>query len=100
VIEVLSPDDRPSEMRRKTAEYLDKGVPLVVVVDPKRATATIFRPAGEPVILRDENAVLDLSDVIPGFRLRPVGRLRVDLPNLCDGSCATALRRLLCDGLC
>jgi Uma2 family endonuclease len=68
VIEVLSPDDRPSEMRRKTAEYLDKGVPLVVVVDPKDAKVTLFRPASEPLILRQQNAVLDLSDVIPGFR--------------------------------
>ena len=68
VIEVLSQDDRPSEMRRKTAEYLDTGVPLVVVVDPKDMKATLFRPASEPLILRDENAVIDLSDVIPGFR--------------------------------
>ena len=68
VIEVLSPDDRPSEMRRKTAEYLDKGVALVVVIDPKDATATSFRPSRVPVTLRDENELLDLDDVIPGFR--------------------------------
>lgn len=64
----LSPEDRPSEMRRRTAEYLDKGVSVVVVIDPKHATATSFRPTGEPVILRSANELLDLSDVIPGFR--------------------------------
>ena len=68
VIEVLSPDDRPSEMGRKTAEYLDKGVALVVVIDPKNETATSFRPTSQPVILREAGALLDLSDVIPGFR--------------------------------
>ena len=35
-IEVLSPDDRPSEVDAKTEEYLAKGVLLVVVVDPRR----------------------------------------------------------------
>ena len=70
VIEVLSPDDRPSEMRRKVAEYLDKGVAVVVVIDPKDATATTFRPTTPLVILRDEDDLLDLGDVIPGFHCR------------------------------
>jgi Uma2 family endonuclease len=68
VIEVRSPDDRPSEMRRKVADYLGKGVAVVVVIDPKDATATSFRATSEPVTLRDGNELLDLSDVIPGFR--------------------------------
>ena len=68
VIEVLSPDDRPSEMRRKIAEYLAKGVAVVSVVDPRDETVTSYRPAGSAVTLRDENDLLDLSDVIPGFR--------------------------------
>ena len=65
---MLSPDDRPSETRRKVAEYLDKGIAAVVVVDPKDATATSFRPTGPPATLREEHDVLDLGDVIPGFR--------------------------------
>jgi Uma2 family endonuclease len=68
VIEVLSPDDRPSEMRRKIAQYLHTGVALVIVIDPKEATATSFRPSKDPVTLRGEDDLLDLSDVIPGFR--------------------------------
>jgi Uma2 family endonuclease len=68
VIEVLSPGDRPADMRRKVAEYLDKGIAAVVVIDPKGATATAFRPTGAPAILREEHDVLDLGDVIPGFR--------------------------------
>jgi Uma2 family endonuclease len=66
-IEVLSPDDRPSEVDAKTEEYLAKGVLLVVVVDPHRQIATVSRPGAYKVILESETDVLDLSDVIPGF---------------------------------
>ena len=67
-IEVLSPDDRTSEVRAKTEEYLAKGVRLVVVADPDEQSATIFRPGAAEVTLQSEAAVLDLGDVIPGFR--------------------------------
>jgi Uma2 family endonuclease len=33
-IEVLSPDDRPSDVRTKVDDYLAAGAPMVVVVDP------------------------------------------------------------------
>ena len=67
-IEVMSPDDRAVEMNAKTEEYLAKGVLLVVVVDPRRQIATISRPGADKVMLESETDVLDLSDVIPGFR--------------------------------
>jgi Uma2 family endonuclease len=70
VLEVLSSDDRPSEMRRKIAEYLAKGVVVVIVVDPGKRTVTAYRPAASPVILREEEDVFDLSDVLPGFHCR------------------------------
>jgi Uma2 family endonuclease len=66
-IEVLSPDDRPGEVRAKTEEYLAKGTPLVFVVDPHRQTATISRPGTDRVILESETDIVDLSDVILGF---------------------------------
>jgi Uma2 family endonuclease len=68
VIEVLSPEDRPGEMRVKIEGYLTRGVSLVVVIDPDRESATIHRPGAAAVALGPEAAVLDLSDVIPGFR--------------------------------
>ncbi len=67
VIEVLSPDDRPSEVRRKVENYLEKGVPLVVVVNPEDATVTSIRSKGPAVVQQAEEDVLDLGDVIPGF---------------------------------
>jgi Uma2 family endonuclease len=70
VVEVLSPDDRPGEVRAKTDEYLERGVLLVVVIDPDEKTAATFRPSGPQVILRHESDLLDLNEVIPGFACR------------------------------
>jgi Uma2 family endonuclease len=67
-IEVLSPDDRPSEVDAKTEEYLAKGVLLVVVVDPRRQIAIVSRPGADKVILESATDVVDLSDVVSGFR--------------------------------
>ena len=68
VLEVLSPDDRPSETRRKIAEYLKNGVTMVVVIDPEETSVTTFRRSGPSATLRDENDRLDLGEVIPGFQ--------------------------------
>lgn len=67
-IEVLSPDDRLSEVNEKVDEYLTRGVGLVVVVDPEEKTVTTFRPGTPSVILRADDDTLDLNDVIRGFR--------------------------------
>jgi Uma2 family endonuclease len=65
-IEVLSPDDRPREIRTKVNEYLAHGVPLVVHVDPDEKTVAVFRPSLQPITLGLDD-VLDLSDVVAGF---------------------------------
>ena len=76
VIEVLSPEDRPRETREKIDAYLARGVSLVVVIGPGDKSATIFRPGAAKVRLTSGTDVVDLSDVIPGFRcqLRDVFR--------------------------
>jgi Uma2 family endonuclease len=65
-IEVLSPEDRPTEIQSKIDEYLACGVRSVVIVDPDRELATVFRPRAQPVVVRAEET-LDLGDVIDGF---------------------------------
>ena len=47
-------------------EYLDAGARLVWVLNPKRKTATIYRPRMNPAILRQCDQ-LDGADVVPGF---------------------------------
>ncbi|MDP9369759.1 MAG: Uma2 family endonuclease [Chloroflexota bacterium] len=72
-VEVVSPSDRPGEMREKIRAYLEAGVPLVWSVDPGQRTVTVLRPGREPEEL-GEDGVLDGGAVAPGFRL-PVADL-------------------------
>jgi len=65
-IQVLSPEDTPSKIRQKIDEYLLRGTSCVVVIDPEKRIATVFRRARQPVTLRSEET-LDLSEVVPGF---------------------------------
>jgi Uma2 family endonuclease len=67
-IEVVSPDDRAGEVKAKIEEYLSKGVLLVVLVDPDHKTVEVFRAGTAKTTLESESDVLDLGDVIPGFR--------------------------------
>jgi Uma2 family endonuclease len=69
-VEVISPDDRPSDVRSKVEEYLSRGVPLVVVVDPSDRSVTSFRRLTPPSQLRQPDDRLDLGDVVPGFSCR------------------------------
>jgi Uma2 family endonuclease len=66
-VEVLSVDDRPTEVLTKVDEYLTYGVPLVLVLDPDQKTVCIFRRLAPPILVGADDE-LDVSDVIPGFR--------------------------------
>jgi len=66
-IEVISPDDRLSEVQAKVDDYLAHGVVLVLVLDPDEKTATVFRRLMPPVTVGDPDTLLDLTDVIPEF---------------------------------
>jgi Uma2 family endonuclease len=73
-VEVLSPEDRPSDCLAKVDEYLLSGVPLVLVVDPDMKTVTAYRRSAAPITLRSGADLLDLDEIIPGFgcRLRDI----------------------------
>lgn len=66
-VEVLSPEDRASEVRAKVEEYLARGVPVVVVIDPDRRTVTTTRRGIPPVLLQADDDRLALDDVVSGF---------------------------------
>jgi Uma2 family endonuclease len=70
VFEVLSPDDRPGEVRGKIAEYLASGVLLAVIVDPEGRSVVLHRPGAQSDTRRNGGDVLDLADAIPGFTCR------------------------------
>jgi Uma2 family endonuclease len=75
-IEVVSPTDRPGEVAEKVATWLRYGTLMVVVVDPRRRTATIQRP-DRPVRVLAADDTLDGDNVVPGWRL-PLRGLFVD----------------------
>ncbi len=72
-VEVVSPSDRPGEMREKIGANLEAGVPLVWSVGPGRRAVTVPWPGRDPED-GGENGVLDGEAVVPGFRL-PVADL-------------------------
>ena len=67
-VEVLSPTDRMSEAVAKAAMYLEAGVSLVWLIDPRKRTATIFQQDEGPRTI-GEDGVLDGEEVLPGFTL-------------------------------
>lgn len=67
-VEVVSPGDTFAKVETKVARYLDAGCRMVVVVNPERRAATVYRSRDE-IILLTENDVLDGGDVVPGWRV-------------------------------
>ena len=72
-VEVLSPSNRPKEIREKVREYLAVGSRLVWVVDPRRRVVTVYDAAGGSHTI-DKDGALSGGDVLPGFTL-PLSRL-------------------------
>ncbi len=65
-IEVVSPFNTVTQMRRRVRDFLAKGVRLVWVIDPENRTATVYR-TGEPPRELEETDTLIGEDVLPGF---------------------------------
>lgn len=69
VIEVRSPTDRLSKMTEKAMEYLAAGVRAVVLLDPERAAATVFREEELPQTFHNGDS-LKVPEVLPGFEVK------------------------------
>lgn len=74
VIEVRSPSDRWTEMIAKMLEYLKAGVRVVVILDPKTTSASVYRDADDFQQIFHNGDPLTLPDVLPGFSV-PVSSL-------------------------
>lgn len=68
-VEVLSPGDRSRDVLDKVGEYLQAGVRLVWVIDPKRRTAAAYRSLTDVRTLGPADS-LDGGDALPGFQCR------------------------------
>ena len=65
-VEVLSPNDKTGEVDEKVQNWLDTGVRLVWVVDPKLRNVTSYRTATDVTTLTAA-ARLDGGEVVHGF---------------------------------
>ena len=68
-VEVVSPRDRPRYVLDKVGEYLEAGVRLVWVIDPRKAKAVVHRSVTDARELGPHDT-LDGEDVLPGFSCR------------------------------
>lgn len=72
-VEVVSPNDKVSEIEEKVKEWMEAGTPLVWVVSPKLHAVTVYRSLTDIVILTEKD-MLDGGEIVPGF-LYPIAKL-------------------------
>ena len=71
-VEVVSPNDRYSEVNAKVSDWLRAGARMVIVVDYRRREVVVHSPSDRVVLT--EGDVLDGGDVVPGWTM-PVYKL-------------------------
>jgi Uma2 family endonuclease len=67
-VEVVSPGDSYAEVEEKVFDWLDAGMKMVVVINPRQRSATVYKSPTDITALA-EAAVLNGGDVVPSFEL-------------------------------
>ena len=67
-VEVISPNDSHVEVEEKILDWLEAGTKMVLAVNPRRRSVTLYRSQSDITILTRTD-VLDGGDVVPGFQL-------------------------------
>ena len=65
-VEVLSPGDSPRHILQKIGEFLECGVSLVWLVDPKTQTVTTFRSLSQTQQFTAQDTI-NAEPILPGF---------------------------------
>ena len=65
-VEVVSPQDRPLDVREKIEDWLQGGTRLVWILQRAQRTVMVYRPLGDPTEL-SEDASLEGEEVVIGF---------------------------------
>ncbi len=76
VVEVISPNDRYTEVEEKLTEWLEAGARMVIVVNPRRRSVRVHRSPSDVIDLT-EGDVIDGADVVPGWTL-PISEIFED----------------------
>lgn len=66
-VEILSPSDKQEDIEDKIATYLDAGVPLIWIIQPRFRTLTVYRPDAVPRLFTVEDEIT-AEPHLPGFR--------------------------------
>jgi Uma2 family endonuclease len=68
-VEVVSPNDTYTEVEEKALEWLEAGTLMVLVLNPRKRTATVIRSLNEIMILT-EKEILEFPDLVPGWSVQ------------------------------
>ena len=69
-VEVLSPTDTVTAMRRKIRQYFSAGAQCVWIVYPETREVEVWLEAARPQAVLQETDLLEAPDLLPGFALR------------------------------
>lgn len=67
-IEVISPSDRYIDVEDKVVEWLEAGSRMVIVVNPRHQSITVYHSHTDVVRLTEED-ILDGGESVPGWQL-------------------------------
>jgi Uma2 family endonuclease len=69
VVEILSPDDRWSDVMEKLGDYFDAGIDRVWVVDPRLRKVFAYTSLNEVETLGEKDVLVD-EEILPGYSCR------------------------------
>jgi Uma2 family endonuclease len=67
-VEVVSPGDRPDEVKEKAQDWLDAGTRMVIIIEPRKQRVTVYRTLTDRIELTI-NDELTGGDVVPGWAM-------------------------------
>jgi Uma2 family endonuclease len=70
-VEVVSPGNKPADIRAKVEKYLQYGTKLVWIVYPEQKKIDVYRPSDKGALVEfiSEDGLLDGGDVLLGFSM-------------------------------
>ncbi len=67
-VEILSPSDKQEEIDEKVEVYLESGVKVVWIVNPRQKTILVYRAGKRPELFNDEQELTGDPE-LPGFKV-------------------------------
>ncbi|MDP9311774.1 MAG: Uma2 family endonuclease [Chloroflexota bacterium] len=67
-VEVISPNDLYTDVEEKVIEFLAAGTGMVLVVNPRKHTVTVYRALADISILTEDDTI-NGEEVVPGWML-------------------------------